>query len=140
MLPKFVGLIQSSAFTPVRISVFYTRAPTGKQPPFYTAITDAPFINAPSPSMSPAHQEYFPPGLTLSPGRPRIATFIEFAIQGAIAQSPMSSSKGSLTGLVLGVCGPMSLADDVAKAVSAVDPIQRDKVGGIEICEEVFGW
>ena len=41
-----------------------------------------------------------------------------------------------IAGLVVGVCGPTGLADDVVAAVSGVEAIRRDQVGGIEIHEE----
>lgn len=42
--------------------------------------------------------------------------------------------------MIVGVCGPVGLADDVAAAVSGVDPLRRDQIGGVELHEEVFGW
>lgn len=42
--------------------------------------------------------------------------------------------------MVVGVCGPVGLADDVAAAVGGLDAVRRDQVGGVELCEEVFGW
>jgi len=37
----------------------------------------------------------------------------------------------------VGVSGPVGLSDDVAAAVSAVDPLRRDQVGGgVELHEE----
>ncbi|KAF8201142.1 hypothetical protein K438DRAFT_1965667 [Mycena galopus ATCC 62051] len=39
-------------------------------------------------------------------------------------------------GLIVSVCGPVSLADDVVKAVSQVDPAKENEIGGIEVHEE----
>ncbi|KDR70244.1 hypothetical protein GALMADRAFT_214680 [Galerina marginata CBS 339.88] len=207
LLPTFTALIQQSVFTPVRISVFYTRAPTGKQPAFFAATDASPFAASPpappSPTADDGHENgnggfvrprpppskrpsspyqspraapqppsanprtsvalalqqqpkapvsHFPPGLTLAPGRPRLAKFLESALQRAVtlSHSPphMYSSDylanpkddGRLSGMVVGVCGPVALSDDVVAAVGGLDPVRRDQVGGVEVCEEVFGW
>ncbi|KAF8154708.1 hypothetical protein B0H34DRAFT_717545 [Crassisporium funariophilum] len=120
LLPTLTSLIQQSVFTHVRISVFYTRAPTGK------------FPFAPT--------EFFQPGLTLAPGRPRISKVLDAAIARAVSLGSGSKDDEGITGMVVAVCGPVSLADDVVGAVGSVEPLRRDQVGGIEIHEEVFGW
>ncbi|KAH9482731.1 Ferric/cupric reductase transmembrane component B [Psilocybe cubensis] len=138
LLSTFSNLIKMSAFIPVRISVFYTRAPTGQQPSFFESVTDGPYIGkAPSFKVQPQH---LPPGITLSPGRPRIVNFINLTLQRIIALRSSSQNDVKLTGLIIGVCGPLSLADDVAKAVSNAEVSQRDHAGGIEVSEETFGW
>jgi hypothetical protein len=216
LLPALSALLAKSVYTPVRISVFYTRAPTGKQPAYFAhaaarphhfdsaspllhtpstranprrpnalvlntkdAITDlhrtltnestAP-LNvkrsgsgskeksekrrepaspvSPASSSSPSEQVHLPPGMTLAPGRPRLQKFIEGALQRAVTLGGVGASRHNrikdeqlgLSGLVVGVCGPVSLADDVATAVAGVEPLRRDQIGGIEVCEEVFGW
>lgn len=116
LLPNFSSLIEQSAFTPLRISVFYTRAPTGKFP----------F----------APDTFFQPGLTLAPGRPRFSRLIDNAISHAVALGSGVKDDEKITGLVVGVCGPTGLADDVTEAVNDVEAIRRDQVGGIEIYEE----
>jgi len=178
LLPTFISLIQQSVFTPLRISVFYTRAPTGKQPAFFESADSSPFIASPAsptvdatlakrpssvfqsprpapqpPVPPPPPASHFPPGLTLAPGRPRLTKFLEGALQRAVTLSHGSGSRnlkeeylanpkddGRLSGMVVGVCGPLALADDVVAAVKGLDPVRRDQVGGVEICEEVFGW
>ncbi|KIM43579.1 hypothetical protein M413DRAFT_25919 [Hebeloma cylindrosporum] len=170
VLPMLSMLVQQSVFTPLRISVFYTRAPTGKQPAFFAAASASPFADSPpspphpasrsgsasqsqyqrlsaqiSNLSSSAHQPtHFPPGLTLAPGKPTLLKFIEHAINHAINMgnsNPKDVDEAlNLTGVIVGVCGPVGLADDVAAAVSGVDPLRRDQVGGVELHEEVFGW
>ena len=177
LLPTFTALIQQSVFTPLKISVFYTRAPTGKQPAFFASADASPFIAAPTPPTvdatlakrpssvfqaprpapqppvpQPAPVSHLPPGLTLAPGRPRLAKFLEGALQRAVTLSHDSrrnvkeeyltnpKDDGRLSGMVVGVCGPLALADDLVSAVNGLDPVRRDQVGGVEICEEVFGW
>lgn len=46
----------------------------------------------------------------------------------------------NITGVVVGVCGPIGIGDEVSQAVSAVDPGRRWAVGGIEIHEECVLW
>ena len=172
ILPTLSMLVQQSVFTPLRISIFYTRAPTGKQPAFFAAASASPFAESElgrSPS-SPSHlpppsaaaqaqsqrlsaqtlnlsssaqqPTYFPPGLTLAPGKPRLLKFLEQVINHTVnmGQSNHNDEALSLTGVIVGVCGPVGLADDVAAAVSGVDPLRRDQIGGVELHEEVFGW
>ena len=173
ILPMLSMLVQQSVFTPLRISVFYTRAPIGKQPAFFAAASASPFAasglgrspssrsRAPPPrsaaarskpqplsaqplnlSSSSQQPSYFPPGLTLAPGKPRLLKFLEHAINRAVTlghSNPKDEALG-LTGLIVGVCGPVAMADDVVAAVREVDPLRRDQVGGVEVHEEVFGW
>ncbi|KAI0362633.1 ARM repeat-containing protein [Trametes cingulata] len=47
---------------------------------------------------------------------------------------------GALTGIIVGVCGPQGLGDEVCKAVANFPPQRRKAVGGIELHEEAFGW
>ena len=170
VLPTLSMLVQQSVFTPLRISVFYTRAPTGKQPAFFVAASAGPFAasgvegspfspsHAPPPGSAAAQSQrrslvppnlssvqqptHFPPGLTLAPGKPRLLKFFEHAINRAVTlgHSNPKDEVLSLTGLIVSVCGPVSMADDIATAVSGIDPVRRDQVGGVEVHEEVFGW
>jgi len=41
-----------------------------------------------------------------------------------------------LTGVMVGVCGPVGLGDEIAEVVSSVDAGRRWAVGGIEMHEE----
>lgn len=107
-----MSMIQQSIFTPVRISVYYTRAPLGKLP-------------------FRSH-----PGLSLSPGRPRIAKVLDAAISRAVSLGAGAKDLERITGLLVAVCGPVGLGDEVAKAVGVVEPSRRDQVGGIEMHEE----
>jgi len=115
LVPLFMSMIQQSIFTPVRISVHYTRAPLGKLP-------------------FRSH-----PGLSLSPGRPRIAKVLDAAISRAVSLGAGPKDLERITGLLVAVCGPVGLGDEVAKAVDVVEPSRRDQVGGIEMHEEAFG-
>jgi ferric-chelate reductase len=44
-----------------------------------------------------------------------------------------------LSGVLVGVCGPLGLGEDARKAIRLTDADRFRKVGGIEMVEEVFG-
>jgi ferric-chelate reductase len=71
------------------------------------------------------------PGLSLNAGRPRLINAIE-----AIISRAGSTGSGDQSGLIVGVCGPVGLGDDVCKAVGLIDPAKRDEIGGVEMHEE----
>ncbi|KAF9255562.1 hypothetical protein L218DRAFT_1008440 [Marasmius fiardii PR-910] len=121
LLPMFTSMIQQSVFTPLRISIFYTRAPTGQ---------------------FPFSEEFFRSTfLTLSPGRPKISKIIEGVISKTVALgSEEFKERGRISGLGIGVCGPEEMVAGVFEEVEKVDPTRRDQVGGIEVHEETFGW
>ncbi|KAL0579891.1 hypothetical protein V5O48_002138 [Marasmius crinis-equi] len=121
LLPQFQALVQESIFTPIRISVFYTRAPTGKFP-----FSDDFFARSPY--------------ISLSPGRPKMEVFVESAVDNTLALASRSGEQEPNCGVIVGVCGPVALADGVFRSVGRVDRFKRDKVGGIEVHEETFGW
>ncbi|KAL4080085.1 ferric reductase like transmembrane component-domain-containing protein [Scleroderma yunnanense] len=90
----------------VRVSVFYTRAATG----LFQGL-------------------YLPPGITLEPGRPKIPKLLDDVVTSAW-------HVGGVTGVFIGVCGPASLAEDVAGVVRTFDSYKKQAVGGIELHEE----
>ena len=116
-------MIQQSLFTPLRISIFYTKAPTGR---------------------FPFSEDFFrSTSLTLSPGRPKISKIIEGAISKAAtlgSGGERYKDQGRISGLAIGVCGPTEMVDGVHEEVAKVDPLRRYQVGGVEVHEEVFGW
>ncbi|KAJ7054076.1 hypothetical protein C8F01DRAFT_1163814 [Mycena amicta] len=121
LYPLFNSLIERSVFTRVRISVFYTRAPIGKFP----------FADSAFPTTN----------LTLSPGRPRFVTMLENSISRTVKLGAAGGKDDErLTGMLVAVCGPTSLADSVAEAIGQLEPLRRDQVGGVEVHEEVFGF
>ncbi len=115
LVPTFSAMIQQSVFTPVRISVFYTRAVIGK---------------------FPFSKDFFHPRLSLSPGRPKISNMLEATISKTVTLGAGIKDREAHTGMMVAVCGPTALADDVAKEVGRIDPVRRDQVGGVEIHEE----
>lgn len=146
LLPTLASLVRQSVYTPVRIRLFYTAPPTGKQP---SIITQA-LLSSMSPPKSPSTNSGrriptstvtgLPPGFTLSAGRPNFRKICDEAIQAAVSLGFGAKDDEPITGMVVGVCGPLKMADDVSKAISSINPVRRDQVGGVEICEEVFGW
>ncbi|KAL6302891.1 iron reductase [Sparassis latifolia] len=126
MLPLFSSMIaqSQSGSTSLRISVFYTRAVTS----------------------SDAFKAFksLPPGLTLAPGRPRLPKILEGVVDRTCKlferRGGRSERDGPLTGVILGVCGPLALAEEAARAVKTVRSERRQAVGGVELHEEVFGW
>lgn len=126
-LPVFTSMIQDSVYTPVHISVHYTRAAP--------LPTSAKAGRPARPVRLPAHL-----GITMTAGRPRIQSVLDTAIGRAVSLGAGAKDTQRISGVVVGVCGPASLGDDVSAAISRVDPARRDQVGGIEVYEEVFGW
>lgn len=109
LIPQFSAMMQQSAYASLTISVHYTKAVVEK---------------------IRIHNGVHP-GLSLNAGRPRFINAIESTVSRAV-----SAGSGEQCGLLVGVCGPGALADDVSKAVGLVDPTKRDAIGGIEIHEE----
>ncbi|KAJ6504187.1 hypothetical protein C8R47DRAFT_968696 [Mycena vitilis] len=109
MIPQFSAMIQQCSYAQLTISVHYTKAVVGE-----------------------TRYRGLHPGLSLTPGRPRMINAIE-----SIASRTLSTGgSAEQSGLIVGVCGPVGLADDVSKSVGLVDPGKRDEIGGIEIHEE----
>ncbi|KAF7364517.1 Ferric reductase transmembrane component 5 [Mycena venus] len=111
LIPQFSAMIHQSTNTRLTISVHYTKAVVGKIR--FTGLQ---------------------PGITLTPGRPGLIAAIEGTV--SYTASIGGGNAGVHSGLIVGVCGPVALADDVSKAVGLVDPAKRDEIGGIEIHEE----
>lgn len=84
----------------------------------------------------PPPKDFLPPGLTLTAGRPRITKVLDSVIARAVSYGSGVKAYMNITGVVVGVCGPVGIGDEVSQAVSAVDPGRRWAVGGIEIHEE----
>lgn len=123
MIPTFAALLQQVAFANLQISVHYTRASAFSAKKVYPRL---------------------PPQLTISPGRPKIASVIDSAIDHACKLFTPSGrehhASDKLSGVVVGVCGPLGLGEEARKAVSAIEPRRFQNVGGVEVVEETFGW
>ncbi|KAH7890414.1 ferric reductase like transmembrane component-domain-containing protein [Phlebopus sp. FC_14] len=110
MIPLLASLISQSTSARMRISVFYTRAAS-------TSFAGL----------------YLPPGITLAPGRPKIGKSLEGVVTSTL-------TGGGASGVFVGVCGPVALANNVADVVRSLDGRMKSAVGGVELHEEVFGW
>lgn len=123
MIPTFAALLQQITYASLHISVHYTRA-----------------------SMFNLKKVYgnLPPQLTITAGRPKIASVIDTTIDNACKLFTPSGrehhASDQLSGVLIGVCGPQGLGEEVRKAVGAVEPRRFTNVGGIEVVEETFGW
>lgn len=113
LVPQLTALIQQSIYTPLKISVHYTRT-----------------------SEKPAGKDFLPPGLTLTAGRPKIAKVLDAVMSRAVSYGSNVKASLDITGVVVGVCGPTGMGDDVAHVISQVDGGRRWAVGGIEMHEE----
>ena len=81
-------------------------------------------------------KDYLLPGLSLTPGRPRIGKVIDSVISRAVALGAGAKDSEPLSGVFVGACGPVGLADEVVKVVGQVDGRRRKAVGGVEVHEE----
>ncbi|KAH9944662.1 iron reductase [Amylocystis lapponica] len=119
LLPLFTSLLADSehSSTRLRIAVFYTRAPSS--PEAFAAV------------------QALPPGLTLSAGRPKLGKILEGVVDHISSlDGGGRESVGPLTGVVAGVCGPLALGEELAKAVRGVSAARANAVGGIELHKE----
>ncbi|CEL59888.1 Ferric reduction oxidase 8, mitochondrial OS=Arabidopsis thaliana GN=FRO8 PE=2 SV=1 [Rhizoctonia solani AG-1 IB] len=114
LLPAFATLLSraNDAHMTLSITVHYTRA------------TDA------IPTKLPF-------GIRIVAGRPNLSATLENVLKRTeMVSTPANPAKGVL----IGVCGPTGLAEEVWKAENAIDGEIRKKVGGVEVYEEAFGW
>ncbi|KAJ7054075.1 hypothetical protein C8F01DRAFT_1163809, partial [Mycena amicta] len=116
LLPQLSAMMQRGTSTQLAITVHYTKAVEGGVRGLNNSVH---------------------PRLSLKAGRPRFINAIESTLSHAINSS---SGGDERHGMIVGVCGPVALADDVVKCVGLVDPLRRDEIGGIEVHEEAFGW
>ncbi|KAH8088905.1 ferric reductase like transmembrane component-domain-containing protein [Cristinia sonorae] len=94
------------------------------------------------------HTPTFPLGLTVHPSRPWIPyALANFADETSNAlpdrEAKVEEGSGCKVmgrGIVVGVCGPPALADDVRRAVGCMDEGKRRAVGGVDFVEEAFHW
>src|ERR1700753_1400503 len=112
MIPTFAALLRQVVTLNLQISVHYTRASTFNVKKIYANL---------------------PPQLTITPGRPRITSVIDSAIDHARRSFSLYGrehhASDKISGLLVGVCGPLGLGEEVRKAVRAVDPDRFHKVG-----------
>lgn len=116
MLSTFNSLIEHSSSMSIQISVFFTRASCVVPEKMYDDL---------------------PTTITITPGRPKLSNIVDSFIDSTSSRpkffEPGTESK---CGIVVGVCGPRGLGDQVRKVVGNVSPDRRRAVGGVELCEE----
>lgn len=132
LIPTFKALLAHRTYANLKIAVHYTQAGHAG-----TAIKALSGVSLPK-------------NLTLVAGRPKLAQTLTEVIDQACALSMFKrgnrrrSISGATTsgpcGVIVGVCGPGGLADEVRNVVWGADPKRAQAVGGIELHEEVFGW
>ncbi|KAH9918068.1 incomplete iron reductase [Fomitopsis serialis] len=114
-LPIFSTMLDETrgTYTSLHISVHYTRA----------------IVSDEAMKMF----ERLPLGVTLTPGRPRL----QKALEGVVDRTAASRGvEDRLTGVVVGVCGPMALGEQVGQVVRRLDSERRSAVNGVELHEE----
>jgi len=61
---------------------------------------------------------------------------IDSVISRAVSLGSGAKDSEPLSGVFVGACGPVGLADEVVKVVGQVDSRRRKAVGGVEVHEE----
>ncbi|QRW20703.1 Ferric reductase like transmembrane component [Rhizoctonia solani] len=113
LLPAFATLLSraSDAHMTLTVTVHYTRA------------TD----------VVPAK---LPFGIRIVAGRPNVSLALENVLKRTeMTSTPINPAKG----VMIGVCGPTGLAEEVWQAENSVDGEIRKKVGGVEVYEDETG-
>jgi len=124
LISLFNDIIQRSFPKFLNISVFYTRATAGVE--MITKECDR--------RMS----------LSLNAGRPKIGQTLDSVISRAtsiyhdLGGDSTKDPREKVSGVIVGVCGPSGLGDEVSEAVRVVDDSRRKAVGGLELYEEIF--
>ncbi|PCH39469.1 iron reductase [Wolfiporia cocos MD-104 SS10] len=119
LLPLFGNLLYVSQATQasLHISVFYTRAVTSED-------------------VLKSYRD-LPSDITLSPGRPRLNSILDSVVSKTLDSVGIATE--SRNGVVVGVCGPIALGDEVSNTVRAYPKERQRAIGGIELHEEIFG-
>lgn len=120
-------------YTSLQISVSYTRC----------------FANPPPHVLQVL--QHLPAGLRVTPGRPKLQSTLNSVVDRACALfhrgidadkrgrrggADGKSIGGRPSGVLVTVCGPQGLAEDVRKAVRAIEPDRRKRAGGVELFDE----
>ncbi|KAI0794897.1 hypothetical protein C8Q75DRAFT_803744 [Abortiporus biennis] len=137
LLSLFADLLSLRTYATLRVSIYYTRPPAPSSSVLKTLSTLP-----------------LPANLSLYSGRPKVGQSLTNVLDEACALSMFKKrgrgrgegtiggglGKGGkgLSGVVVGVCGPRGLCDEVVKVTRGVDRQRKEAVGGLEVHEEVF--
>jgi ferric-chelate reductase len=126
MIPLFAAFISQCTAARLRVSVYYTRAPSS--------------------GSKSLEAMYLPPGVTLAPGRPKLSKHLEAVVASTLTTNGVGGGVGvgsvgvaggtGRCGVFVGVCGPLTLGRSVTETVRCYDEEMRRAVGGIEVHEE----
>jgi ferric-chelate reductase len=107
--------VSTSSSVHVKLSVYYTRAFTD-----HGSVKDSLCL---------------PSGLSLHVGRPMIGDILESLATRMITDKARTGCD-ALSGVIVGVCGPTSLGEEVRDAIGCLDVAIAKAVGGVELHEE----
>ncbi|KAI0339262.1 hypothetical protein BDW22DRAFT_613990 [Trametopsis cervina] len=107
-------------YTSLQVTISYTRC----------------FANPP-PHVLKVLQTQLPVGLRVTPGRPKLQSTLNSVVDRACQLfHDGKEDQGAPAGVLVTVCGPQGLAEDVRKAVRGVEPERRRRAGGVELHDE----
>jgi ferric-chelate reductase len=143
LLKDFEDVVRRGSKTvSIKIDVYWTRSP---------ALGAAASAN----STNPFGENFRPKNIYLVSGRPTKAGLgkcLEDVIGITCRLGPplgsggpsgglfSAKNRGRLRGVLVGVCGPREMGDEVVAVVNSVSKEKRERVGGVEVYEEVFGY
>lgn len=114
LLTTFLDRVSRLRSVDVTISVHYTRA-------ISHTLTEI------------VQSTQLPSNMHLYPGRPRLGAMLdEFADE----TKGLAISNKELSGLVVGMCGPLGLRDSVEEAQRCLSGEKRNSIGGVEVVIE----
>ncbi|KAI0695248.1 hypothetical protein BC835DRAFT_1415000 [Cytidiella melzeri] len=124
LLGLFNQLLRQSTskryYTSFQVTICYTRC----------------FANPP-PHVLKVLQTELPLGLRVSPGRPKLQSTLNSVVDRACQLFHGGKEEmGGPAGVLVTVCGPQGLSEDVRRAVRAVEPAARRRAGGVELHDE----
>ena len=121
-------------YATLNISVSYTRC--------FAAPSSGSGSGSASGGHSPADRvakmlERLPPGLSVTPGRPKLQSLLASVVDRAcMLFHGGRENRGAPAGVLVAVCGPLGLAEDVRRAVRGIEPERRRRAGGVELHDE----
>lgn len=124
LLPLFSAMLEQSSSRPyyatLNINVSYTRCFSSSTPDAVTKMLAR-----------------LPAGLTVTPGRPKLQSTLATVVDRAtMLFHGGRENRGAPAGVLVTVCGPQGLAEDVRKAVRGIEPARRRRAGGVELHDE----